>query len=144
MEMWYVCMHIVFAPLHMRIHISTFTVMQFRSYLKRNSNSNRSITRLPDNNERIRTFVIFNNPAETIVMRSLSWRGISCSFSSLNQLLFQLCMTASTHNDRTEIRKLTNHKKGERNETKTENWFLVTFFFFFLVFAMQNGSIQKI
>lgn len=35
------------------------------------------------------TFVIFNNPAETIVIRSLNWSGSSCSFSSLNHLVDQ-------------------------------------------------------
>lgn len=34
----------------------------------------------------IHTLVILSNPAETIVIRSLSWSGNSCSFSSLNHL----------------------------------------------------------
>lgn len=134
MKMWYGVWYIVFLHRCTCASIHFHNSQQCNSVLLNWRNSNRSITRLPDNNKRIRTFVIFNNPAETIVMRSLSWRGISCSFSSLNQLLFGLCMTASTHNDRTESMKITKSQKGEKDETKTENWFLdsVFFFFFFL------------
>lgn len=88
-----------------------FTAMQFRSFeihAIRNPIAG-ALHVLAVNNERtyscaIRTFVIFNNPAETIVMRSLSWRGISCSFSSLNQLLFAIkYVMAAAQNHRRNV-----------------------------------------
>lgn len=38
------------------------------------------------NDEYEHTFEIFNNPADAIDIRSVSIRGINCSFSSLNHL----------------------------------------------------------
>lgn len=46
------------------------------------------------------TFVIFNNPADAIDIRSFSWSGISCSFSSLNHLRRRVSVCVETQSTR--------------------------------------------